>query len=509
MMIDYQTYQNVIKSVAETAAYPQIKFITDSSRWSLALCSRQAGKNWALTRMMLLTALEKKGREIVYINDTYKNARDVMWIATEDGLPAVCDQLGIKYSENKTTLTITFKNGSYIQLMGADRAAWHALRGRRLDMIVADEMQRYEDVGLRNALSKVIPDCLMKRQGRFVGIGTPDEFCVGKFHDICEAIPDPITGVPQNEGWNVHRWTSKDLRLKTNVWKEQLAWAEMMKINTDPINGDPDWRREKLGQWVKNNQSLVHSILDEHLYDGSIPDLIKTRCSQHYKDEQICSCDTPLVQRNIKLIENYAGIDFGYAKDPMAIVVGSISSDEGCLREVHSEKRFHLDTSQLASWMKDLQKKYNIIKFYGDSAAAQTIADLKIIYGIPIEPASKNELQNSMNFWHSERESALKNGLIKILKGSELYKELLQLVRDPNELLKKRIRAKPGQDDHCFDAWRYLFRMVRTNHIKLPNRPLTTNEEKMKQIEKVVAKQYQQTNFNNGRRPTAGSNGKR
>jgi hypothetical protein len=440
-----QSYRRAIDKVVAGIAEPQLRLLCDRSRWRVAVCSRQAGKNWAITRLLILRALERADSVVVYCNDTFRNARDVMWTDPRDGLPVVLRELGIPHEPNETRMEVRLGNGSLIQLVGADRqGGWDQLRGRKLDLIVADEMQRYEDAGLAYALGNVVPDCLAARGGSFVGIGTPDIFCAGTFHDLCERTPP---------GWTVHRWTARDLDGITPVWREQLRWKAEHGIADD----DPRWLRDKLGLWVRDDSKLILPLVERSLWDGTVPDSVPARGGLMH------------VPRSQPL-RAFAGVDFGFT-DATAVCVGSISREEGVLRELHTEEASGLNTAQVADMLRRCMEAHGVERFYGDAAAAQTIEDLRTLYRLPVVAVEKHDKA----LWIQEMAAHLLDGRLRIRRGGPLHDELLRLSPDPERLLQRKLepRTGAGGTDHQFDALRYLYRGVWTNEVRSPEPPLT------------------------------------
>lgn len=469
---------SVCSEIDSSLVPEQLQLLNDSNKFKAACCARQSGKTFTAARIMIKQALQHPNSIVVYVSDTFRHAKETMWIDQQDGLPYVLASLGLKGAEgrelsdkdhfirNESSLRITFKNGSFIELQGADRGAWAGFRGRKIDLIVADEMQRYEDAGLAAALSRDVPDCLMKRQGSFVGIGTVGRAMRGVWFNLNNLSP---------KGWTQHHWTAKDLSSRTNVWEEQLKYADAMGID---ITTDAEWLREKMGIWVRDDQSLIHSLSEVSVWNGmEIPMTVRTACSDHRGVKGRCRCSyLPMVKRSNGPdgeMHVYAGLDLGF-NDASAVVIGSISREEGILRELHSEQRSELDTAQLAEWLRELMDKYGIEKFYSDPAWKITVQDLRRLYGIPVDIAVKGDSEGTTeDLWHSERQAALKDGSMLIVKHGLLYQQLESLLRDQKQLDNGHIRVSDGQDDHAYDAWRYLFRMVRTRHVEAPSPPMT------------------------------------
>lgn len=416
---------------------------------------------------MLLVGLEVPGANIVYINATRAEAEAIMWSDSVDGLPAVAARLGIEHDLNKSSLTLTLENGSTLQLLGADRDGWNKIRGRKLDLLVADELQKADDAGLRVALDEIVPPALAARRGRFVGIGTPDQFKVGLWHDIVHGV---------QPGYSVHVWNASLNDRRPDIWEALLAWKARMRLRDD----DPKWLREGLGIWATDDETFLHPIEQYGaVWDGQLPPSV------------LCTDGVTWVPRS-RPMEVYGAIDFGLA-DATALVVGSISREEGVLREVYSGKRRRDDgkgdpyavpldqmtTAAIAEWIRQVERATGCDVWYGDYASATAINDLRLLYGINVQNAEKHD----RTLWHGELESAFRAGEAFILGGSPLHDELKALVRDPGALLDREIRPPPGAEDHCYDAWRYLFRAVRTHHVRLPERPRTAEEERRQEMD--------------------------
>ncbi len=443
----------VTAEVRDSLFDEQLALIDEAGTWSVAVCGRQAGKNFTVVRLMLLTALERPNAEVIYVNATFAEARRIMWADELDGVPAVARQLGLLEAGvrlNETRLELSFPNGSKVTLLGADRGAWEKLRGSKLDLLVVDEMQKAEDAGMRKALDQVVPACLVARRGRFVGIGTPDEFCAGLLHDICVNNTHPH--------FRLHHWDAGDNDRNTIPWEGLLQW----KLEAQYADDDPRWLREGRGLWVAEDQSRMLPLCDAAIWDGTYPSLIP-------------AVDGTMVERS-RDFEHYAGLDFGFT-DSAALVVGSISREEGTLREVLSWKSPALDTDGLADALRPMLAKFNVRRIYGDSARPDTIQTLARKYGLPIVGAEKHDKVT----WILDMRAKARTGRFQVLRDSALHDELKTLSPDPMKLRKRMLESPPGAEDHCWDASRYLYRGVFTEQVRQPEPPLTDEARAVQQ----------------------------
>ena len=436
---------DVRNSIEQALAPPQLSLLNDPADWALAYCARQCGKSYVVARLMVLTAIERPQAVVTYVHQTYAEARNIMWTDPTDGLPAVCRALGIPCDPNQSRLELEFPNGSVIRLMGADRGAWDKLRGQKLDLLVLDEMQKAEDDGLTRALRQVVPDCLAARRGKFRGIGTPDEFCVGTMHDLC------VTPVPP---WSVAHWTAEDLKDLTSVWAEQLRWKSEHGIADD----DPVWLREKRGLWVRQDDRLMLPLTESGLWDGDYPELIP-------------ASDGTSVKRT-RPFEHHAGLDFGFT-DSAALCVCSYSREEGVVREVHSWKSPALDTDALAQVVKAAVDRWHISYVWADSADPKTIEDLANKWRLPVRAIAKG----NKTTWIRDMQAKVRTGRLQILRDSVLHTECRVLVPDPTLFVRKKLEPVPGSEDHAFDAMRYAYRgLMSSDGIRPPEPPLTPQQ---------------------------------
>jgi hypothetical protein len=432
----------------------QLALIDEERTWSVAVCGRQAGKNFTAVRLMLWTALLRPNAEVVYVNGTYAEARRIMWADELDGLPAVARSLGIPFTANETRLELTFRNGSKVVLLGADRGAWEKLRGSKLDLLVVDEMQKMEPEGLSRAFDQILPACFVARRGRFVGIGTPDEFCAGPLHDISAARLDPK--------FAVHHWDASCNTLNPVPWEGLLQW----KAESLMADDDPRWLREGRGLWVRQDSVLMMPLDEGSLWDGTYPTEVRSKGGV-------------LVPRS-RPFEHYAGLDFGWT-DAAALVVGSISREEGVLREVLSWKQSGLDTDALAAAIGPMLTQFNVRRIYADAARPDTIATLGSKYRLPIYAAEKHDKVT----WIQDMRAKVRSGRFQVLRDSRLHGELMTLHPDPTKFRRGQLESPPGAEDHCWDASRYLYRGVFSEWVNSPEAPMTSEERQRSEVERI------------------------
>lgn len=439
----------------------QLAFLDDGlgrGHWVAASCARQCGKNHTVIRLLVLVALTTDGANCVYANETYDEARRVMWSKPRKSLPAALRDLGLSegthYWLNNSRMEVRFANGSIVRLLGVDDGGgWERLLGDELDLLVVDEAQKLRDEPFEDALERILPDLFNARGGSCVLIGTPEPFCASVFFRICEALDRTF--------FTHHHWTAEDLRDLTDTWANQLREKEREGLSDE----DPRWMRDKLGLWVRQDDSLMLPLPAVALWDGTYPETVAAACPAH--PLEFCGCERQRLPRS-RPLEHYAGLDFGFT-DSAALVVGSVSREEGVLREVLSWKDTGLDTDALAEALRPILAKHNVRRVYADSARPDTIQTLVRKYRLPIVGAEKHDKVT----WIQDMRAKARRGRLQVLSGSKLHDELRVLRPDPDKLKRRMLESPPGAEDHCWDASRYLYRGVFSEQVLAPEPPLS------------------------------------
>lgn len=460
-------YLRTLETVQGEAVPEQRAFMADASLWSTAVCSRQCGKGWCVARMLVLEAMREPDGVCIYVRRTLGLAKTTMWLdEPRDGIPAVLEQLGLvrgrDYTLNLSSTSVHLANGSIIRLVGHERrVGWTDARGHKFRLMVLDEMQEQEDEGLRQALTQDIPYCFMRYGGRFVGIGTPGEFPVGPFHDITEHVPDPDDGHDQGKGWAIHRWTAEALKDKTPVWDGMLRW----KADFNVPDSSPKWRRDARGEWATDDMTLILPCHEASLWDGlTYPATVGSRTG----------VPVPRSVTGPGELLAYGGIDFGFTA-PTALVVVTVSREEGVIREVYSEPRPGLDNDQLGQWVQQVQRELGVRLWFADDEDPGAIRALQVLRGVNVVAAEKMR-GHAKEFYIQEMRAHMATGRLQVRRGSPLHDELKVLSPDPALLKARRIAARAGLDDHCYDALRYVFKNITTNHVSAPEPPMTPGE---------------------------------
>ena len=206
-------------------------------RWRVVVAHRRAGKTVACVNNLIRDAVESKAKDFrgAYIAPFYKQAKSVAWDYFKY-FTRVIDGITVNESE----LRIDFKNGSRIQLYGADNA--DALRGLYFDSIICDEYGDWRG----NVFQYVIRPALADRQGKAIIIGTPKG---------------------RNQFWEVYdRATANDewLALKVSADTSGILLESEMKSLMQELSEDA-WRQEMLCDF---DAALPGAIWGRELYQA-------------------------------------------------------------------------------------------------------------------------------------------------------------------------------------------------------------------------------------------------
>ena len=356
----------------------QLAFINDPSKRKAALCTRRAGKSFAVSRYLIQESLEIPGTMCVYIARTREAAKRILWNMLKDADKQY--RLGLKF--NNASLTATFPNGSEIIFTGAnDSSDVDKLRGAAFSLAVLDEAAFF-NIDLKELVRDVLGPALLDTDGTLAMISTPSSQCTGFFYDITEK---------DKHGYSTHRWT-----MKSNPHMKP-AWAA---IERDIRNGildptNPGYKREYEGLWVKDDRSSVYKYSDANIYT-SLPE----DCFWEYT----------------------LGIDLGY-HDATAFVVSAYSDDAEEFFIVEEFKQKNMLTDEVQEMIRHFQSRYNftrIVMDTGGGSSKMLMETFKKRTGLPITAAQKTGdkvgLIRMMN-------SDIARGLVKVKRGMELLVE--------------------------------------------------------------------------------------
>lgn len=416
---------------------PQLRFFDDQSKKKTAVCSRRAGKTEVVGAWLLDGARDDPGGLSVYIALSRNNCRIILWAT----LIAINRRhnLKLRFREIDNQLMVETPNGHKIWLAGCkDTAEIEKFRGIKLRRAAIDEGASYGSY-LKALVQDVLEPALLDLNGEICIIGTPGVIPAGFFYDVTTGAG---TGIDAAQQWSTHHWTvehNPHIQIR-DVESQKERNKEIKRANAPGYVNErsrrylneklkennwsrdhPTFRREFLGEWVRDEGALVYP------YD-------KNKNKMHELPE---SSDWTYAM----------GIDVGYV-DSTAFVVGAYRRDHPEMYIVYAEKREHMIPSSVAAHIERLQRRFGIDQVVMDTGGIGKgyAEECSQRYGLYIEPAEKTKKRAFIEIVRGE----LLSGSIKfdVREASELLQEMGNLVWDD-----KREKPSEAFDDHlCFAA---------------------------------------------------------
>ena len=318
----------------------QYEVANDPHRFRVICAGRRSGKS-VLARLTLLKwALTNVGTYYL-VSPTYRQAKSIHWDELRKEVPREWVQ-----KTNETELSVTLRNGSIIELKGAENP--DALRGVKLRGLIIDEI-----ASIRNwnwLWNEVLRPTLTDYQAPALFISTPKGF--NHFYDLFE-LGNKGTG--DYKSW---RFTSYD---NPYIPKEEIDAAKQ-ELTEDTFYQEymADFRKYT-GLVYKEFQREVHVIEPFDVPDGW---------------------------------QTYRGIDFG-STNPTACLWIAVDGDENWF--IIDEHYQVGETIDYHAGVINSKSKRNISSTYGDPSGAQWIQEFAQ-RGIYITPANK-EIGTNFNSW--------------------------------------------------------------------------------------------------------------
>lgn len=489
----------------------QLGFICDTSSLVAALCSRRAGKTFAIGRALAAFALVTPKSRQIYVNETWAEAKALLWDEPDDGLLALLERLGLKRGEkrkdllngadfvaNEAELIIRFANGSLIYLLGADNPKQaNKLRGRKVHRVVVDEAQKLPSID--NLVKRVLGASIKDLKGQIWLTGTPGIDCAGYFFRITNQEATDS----DRAGFRVHGWSVADnpffgrvretlvgsfvvvdqegIRVSeefaTLVHAEAAArkhrWnatAEAAKIENGWDEDDPDFKREWRGLWVREDARYVVHV---HKVPSSTLIFAPVRATETGDyDHARALADLPKHPSGKPIEWLFAfGGDIGWDPDPTAFVLWAFSFEHPDAFEMWSWKRPRIHNDERAVEIRKIHEQAPFAIGVADAGGlgAETVHELATRYGLPLIPADKPAGEARFQQFNTEIRTGRLHfrgeaGVVMSATSvSPLLWECLNLVYFPNvgpdgkpKIHKyRRLPDKSMPGDHCIDAGRY------------------------------------------------------
>ncbi len=445
----------------------QRELVLDPHRRVCAVVGRGGGKTTSLKARYVRRMKSTRGAKCLYVATTRDQAIDLLWNPLKDTI----EKLGIAATFNETSLRCTFVNEkSTLRLVGADdRRQIEKYRGQPFHEVWIDEAASYPLDLLEHLIERVIGPRLGEVRGMLGMVGTPGHILAGPFYEATrpgstENRHWDDRDKPEYEGWlgwSHHTWTLQDGA--PHVQALELLWEEALREKQAKGWGDrhPVWLREYLGQWAADETAHVFRYRAHDDDGNALNQWDPPRTSFPGLPEPGLAVLPPE-----RTDWHYGiGMDSGYS-DPCAVGIYAYSPSDPSktLYHVYEFERRQMYARTIAELFLgpelDHDKPSGIIgaigwpEFLVADAPETLLEELGRVYGIQIKPADK---RTESRFASIELANGdLVDNRIKILKGSRLEEQLLQLQWVPDEFNqpKKDKRARDDQADQFIYARR-------------------------------------------------------
>lgn len=403
--------------VALASALPvQIDMILSKERLKAAVCGRRAGKTTAADIALLLDAEDYPNALYPYVLLTKSSGRDITWPVLKD-----LDykfKLGLKF--NDQSLRATLKNGATIAVMGADdNRDMERLRGSKYRIAIVDEAGSFPRVQLKYLVEDIIEPCTMDLRGSVWVIGSPNVAAQGYFYDLtCGATPT-VYSPGQCATWH---WTAYQNTHLPHAAEE----IERIKQKRGWSDSTPQFRREYMGEWVRDASGLVYRFEKSRHVRPAPQDLA------HYT----------------------LGIDLGASEKTAstAFVLLGFRDTGRDVWAVSAVKEAALAPDTIANRIETYRAKYNIERIVCDAGGLGNgyIKHFTETRQLPVEPAEKKDKAGAIEMLNGEFDG----GRLFIDPGCHQLISEIEILPWNEE----RTDSAPGAADHACDSLLYAHR---------------------------------------------------
>ena len=398
----------------------------------------------------------------LYVATTRDQAIELLWYPLKE----LVDALEIRATFEEVRLRCEFTDqGSSLRLVGADdKRQIEKYRGQPFHEVWVDEAGSYPPELLEHLIDRVIGP----RLGDFDGVmglaGTPTHVLKGPFYEATR--PGAETSL-----WSVHKWTllegSKFVPALQRLWTRALADKEKKGWSDE----NPVWLREYLGRWAADDTMRVfkyraHLMGEEAKRRGVEEGTVWNQWDPE-RDAMGFAVLPPGPDGKPRTDWLYVyGSDLG-SKDPYAIEIFAYSPTDPTkmLYHVYEYEQRGMYPRKIAELHLgeglDTDKPGGLIGrtdwpagmvMDRDGAGDQIIAELANVYGVCYEAAEKKNYVDAVEILNGD----LIDGRMKILKGSQLEEQMLQLQWEVDEW--GMVKKPRGERDDCADAAVYARR---------------------------------------------------
>jgi predicted phage terminase large subunit-like protein len=379
----------------------QQAFIEAKGRNISACCPRRAGKSIGIIERLVKAARSKPHAPTLYLGLTRDSAKEAIW----DDMLRLLDEAKVKHKPNLHDLIIRFPNGSKVSLWGAEKSNMKdRLRGRKFLEAVVDEAPFFPDLQqIVDALAPTLADF----QGSLVLAGSPGLAQRGYFWKCW--------GGELKKAWDAYTWTAAENPALKDHWADELA--HILKTQFGGNEENPVFRREWLGEWVKDDIKYVYRFNREVNLVRDLPDSLELLVTEGKKPKDY---------------ETVLGLDIGN-DDSNAITIGAFSrfSPDYYVIDCWKSPGEDIGIDGLADKVHEYIRKYKPKLCVADTGGGGkfVVTSLRQEFGLPLIAANKGK---EKAFRIRKINTDFMSGRIKVLmpQCKELINEMEGLLRE-------------------------------------------------------------------------------
>ena len=378
---------------------------------------RKAGKTWAVVAWLLEAAAKVPRSLVPFIGLTRESAKLIIWPMLEE----LRDRYRIDLELVEHTAVARLRNGSMIKIWGADQDnLTKRLLGPKYPRAAIDEAASFRPGILETLIDEVLEPALGFYEhagfGQLALASMPGVVPAGYMHDV-------VTG--KRPGWRVRHWTI----LQNPYWAgDPQVYLDGVLARRGWTSQNPTFRRQYLGEWVEDLDSLVYKF-------------------EHDRD---CYSELPRGLAWSRIL----GIDYGY-RDATALAVVTYSLDHPTVYVEHSEAHTSWWPSKIAKRIEELTRQYAPVAIVADSGALGKMITVEMLkqHRIPMTDAAKTDKLGAIELFNG----ALLDGRLKFHASlAEHHHEMRSLTWDTSDDGKRR--EHPAQPNNRCDATLYAYR---------------------------------------------------
>ena len=400
----------------------------DKKRRVMMRCGRKFGKTELAIYVLYRWAMTTPNGQFYYIAPFYNQASEIIW--KPNRLQNFLGDNSHKYiqSVSETDRRITFKNGSFIKLVGSDN--YESGRGFNPDGAVYDE---FKDFDYR--FHQGFADNLLAKKAPLLIVGTPPELFDHFFVRTEEEFKLDPRGAYFKRPTHTNPYIDKEeLELEKQAAINKGEWAKYM--------------REIEAEIVPGGANAIFPMLEIPRYDERGGFLGESR---HVKQH---SSLIEEISKHPKDWRYYVAYDPGSSSCFAAIFacVNNFSKKVIVLDEIYEKKKMEMSSKKIyprsVLKMKELAPHYSWYQTY-DNAAAWFANEVNSEYGIGLIPCEKDINKKE------EKLSVIKDFMLEDLivfstRCNGLISEASTYATDDDGKI-------PKKNDHAIDCLRYLY----------------------------------------------------